>query len=539
MNTKKIMIAVGAFAALGFAGFGIYRSGINRGMGMSTASPAQTPSAKQSGTAQDNGKNVLYWHDPMVPGQKFDKPGKSPFMDMQLVPVYADAAGDEGTVAISSRVEQNLGIRTVEVTKDSLGSTVEVVGNVAYNERDVVVLQARSNGFVERLFVRAPLDPVKKGQQLAALYVPDWVAAQEEYLTARQMSGPGTEGLVAGARQRMRLAGMTEPQIAGVEHSGKVQARVTISSPISGVVGELSVREGMTVASGAPLFKINGLGTVWVNAEVPESAAASVRPGTRVDARTPALPGTVLQGKVSALLPEVEASTRTLKARVELANPGQRLVPGMFATLNFTPATSAPVLLVPSEAIIQTGTRSVVILDQGKGRFAPADVQIGRENRGMSEILKGLELGQKVVVSGQFLIDSEASLRGTTTRLSSSPPAGGEKPVATPAGMPVTHHGHGKVENMGKDDITLSHDPVPSMQWPAMTMGFKVAAGGAPKNLAVGDMVNFEFQKTKDGAFQITAISPATASMPGMAGMAPSPPASNAGRPAATGAIAK
>ncbi len=224
---------------------------------------------------------MLYWHDPMVPGQKFDKPGKSPFMDMQLVPVYADGGGDEGKVTISPRVQQNLGVRVAEVTTGVLAPALEAVGSVAYNERDVAVVQARANGYVERLLVRAPLDPVRKGQPLAELYVPDWVAAQEEYLSVRRMAGTGLDTLVDAARQRMRLAGMSEEQIRLVESTGKVHPRLTVTAPTGGVVAELSAREGMTVMSGAPLFRINGLGTVWVNAEVPESQAAPGAPGQR------------------------------------------------------------------------------------------------------------------------------------------------------------------------------------------------------------------------------------------------------------------
>lgn len=164
MNTKKLTIALLVAAALSAGGYGVYKLGMHRGMGMSTA-PQAASSAQGTSANQANGRKVLYWHDPMVPGQKFDKPGKSPFMDMELVPVYADEAGDEGKISISPRVEQNLGVRTAEVTKNRLTSSVEAVGNVAYNERDVAVVQARSNGYVERLFVRAPLDPVKKGSR--------------------------------------------------------------------------------------------------------------------------------------------------------------------------------------------------------------------------------------------------------------------------------------------------------------------------------------------------------------------------------------
>jgi Cu(I)/Ag(I) efflux system membrane fusion protein len=206
-----------------------------------------------------------------------------------------------------------------------------------------------------------------------------------------------------------------------VEASGKVQARMTITAPISGVVGELTAREGMTVMAGAPLFRINGLSTVWVNAELPESLAAQVRPGNPVEARTPALPGAVFSGKVSAIVPEVSAATRTIKARIELANPHGRLVPGMFATVNFTPQARKEVLLIPSEAVIQTGKRSVVVAALGDGRFASVDVELGLESNGQTEVRKGLQAGQKVVVSGQFLVDSEANLRAAASRMDSMP----------------------------------------------------------------------------------------------------------------------
>jgi Cu(I)/Ag(I) efflux system membrane fusion protein len=347
-------------------------------------------------------------------------------MDMELVPVYADEGAGEGTVTISPRVQQNLGVRVAEVTKGVLTPKVEAVGSVAYNERSTIVVQARSNGYVEKLHVRAPLDPVGKGQPLAELYVPDWVAAQEEYLSVKRMSGAGLEALLDGARQRMRLAGMNEDQIRLVESSGTVHARLVVTSPADGIVAELGTREGMTVTSGALLFRINGLDTVWVNAELPESQVSLVRPGNAVEARAPALPGIVFSGRVSALLPEINAATRTLKARVELANPGRRLVPGMFATINFTPATRREALLVPTEAVIQTGKRSVVIVAQDDGRFAPVNVETGIEAGGRTEIRKGLAAGQKVVVSGQFLIDSEASLKATTTRMGDTP--AGSKP---------------------------------------------------------------------------------------------------------------
>ena len=431
MNTTRLIIALAVVGVVA-AGYGGYRAGVEHGTQLADGKAGMArdvPVALKPGdTDPASGRKVLYWHDPMVPGQKFDKPGKSPFMDMDLVPVFADAGDvDAPAISISPRVQQSLGVRTVDVKQGSLSAAVEAVGSAAYNERDVAVVQARSNGFLERLYVRAPLDPVRQGQPLAELYVPDWVAAQEEFLSAKRLSaangGNPFTGLAEAARQRMRLAGMSEEQIRRVESTGTVQTRVTLTAPISGVIGELAAREGMTIMAGALLFRINGLSSIWVNAEVPEAAAAKLKPGNPVEARVAALPGIVLKGKVSALLPEVNPATRTIKARIELANPGSRIVPGMFATINFAPAARTQVLLVPSEAVIQTGRRSVVIVAQGDGRFAPAEVEIGIDSDGQTEIRKGLQVGQKVVVSGQFLVDSEANLKSATMRMAEMPRA--------------------------------------------------------------------------------------------------------------------
>jgi Cu(I)/Ag(I) efflux system membrane fusion protein len=370
------------------------------------------------------GRRILYYHDPMVPGNKFDRPAKSPFMDMMLVPVYEGAAADEGKVAVSARMRQSLGVRTAEVVEHWLSPQVSAVGSIAFNERDQAVVQARATGYVERLHVRATLDPVRKGQPLAELYVPEWIAAQEEFLSVRRMQGTALGPLVDGARQRMRLVGMSDAQIERVERTGRTQPRMTLAAPIGGVVVELTAREGATVTAGATLLRINGLSTVWAQAEVPESQAALVRPGASVQARSPAVPGSAFDGKVQAILPEVDAGTRTLKARVQLANPGGRLMPGMFVTMEFAPAQRQKALLVPSDAVIQTGRRTVVMLAEDDGHFRPVEVQAGLESGGRTEIRQGLRAGQRVVVSSQFLIDSEASLRGLEARLNDAPAPG-------------------------------------------------------------------------------------------------------------------
>jgi len=393
------------------------------------------------------------------------------------------------------------------VQQGHLGPTVEAVGNVAYNERDVALVQARSNGYIEKLYVRATLDPVKKGQPLAELYVPDWVAAQEEYLSVKRMGqGVGSAGLLDAARQRMRLAGMSDEQMRLVDTTGRTHSRLTVTAPISGVLAELGAREGMTVMNGASLFRINGLSTVWVYAELPENIAAGVRPGTQVEARSPALPDTTFSGKVGAILPEIDPATRTIKARIELANPSGKLVPGMFATVSLRPAASSEVLLVPTEAVIQTGKRSLVIVEQADGRFQPIEVKLGAEANGQTEVRKGLQAGQKVVASGQFLIDSEASLKGMEERMdgSAAPAAPRSAPVAV-----QTHHGVGIVEKVGKDEITISHGAITSLNWPPMTMGFKPPPTGLPGNIHVGGKVSFDIRENADGDYQIVRIAPA------------------------------
>ena len=447
MRNKLVVVSV-ALVLLAASGWGLYVLGERQGA-RNAPSSSSNPVTAAAGdkvdtipnsavTAPDGDKKALYYHDPMVPGPKFDKPGKSPFMDMQLVPVYADSGAggkDASGVTINPRAQQNLGIRTSTVVSGTLAPGIEAVGSVAWNERDVAVVAARANGYVERLFVRAPLDPVAKGQALAALYVPDWVAAQEEYLAVRRMSTSepshsDMKPLVDGARQRMRLAGMSDAQIARVEALGKVEPRITMVAPIAGVIGELGVREGAAVTIGMPIARINGLSTVWINADLPEALAAQVRPGSRVEAKTS--DGALVMGKVGALLPEVNAQTRTLKVRIEVDNADRKLLPGMFATLNFKPSARDDMLLIPTEAIIATGTRTIVMLAEDGGRFTPVEVEPGIESNGKTEIRKGLKAGQRVVLSGQFLIDSEASLKGIEARQSASPgtsaPSTGTKP---------------------------------------------------------------------------------------------------------------
>jgi Cu(I)/Ag(I) efflux system membrane fusion protein len=453
-----------------------------------------------------SGRKVLYWYDPMYPQSRFDKPGKSPYMDMQLVPRYADEGGQEGGVTISPRVLQNLGIRSVEVKRGALAPRVTAVGSVEYNERSFVVVQPRANGFIERLYVRAPLDPVRQGDPLVEILFPDWAAAQEEYLLLRKRAEPDMRDLAAAARQRLVLLGMSAEQIAAVERDGTAQPRFTLRAPVSGVIVELGARQGMTVNAGTTLFRIASLGSVWVIAELPEVHATMLATGSRLEVHVPAYPNEKFAGRVSTILPEVNAATRTLRARIEVANPAGKLRPGMYANVELS-SRGRTVLLVPSEAVIRTGQRDVVVVAEAEGRFRPVEVKVGAEAGGETEIVSGLKGGERVVASGQFLIDSEASLRSTLKRLEGSPDG------STAAGAPAAAHaGQGKVAavDAARGRVELDHGPIPSMKWPAMKMGFVVTDKNALAKLKPGDAVEFSVlaEPDKSGDYVIDRISP-------------------------------
>jgi membrane fusion protein, copper/silver efflux system len=482
---KRAALAIGGLLLIAGGGLAGYRYAMHQAMYATPAAP------------DGSGRQVLYWYDPMYPQQRFEKPGKSPFMDMQLVPKYAgEGEVEPGTVSISPRVVQNLGMRTAEAKRGAIEQRFEAVGSVAYNERGVVQLQARSSGFVQRLHARAPLDPVAKGAPLLEVLYPEWAGAQEEFLVLRRSSSPDLQALAAAARQRLLLLGMSEAEIELVEREGRTRARTTVHAPISGVIAELGVREGMTVTQGAMLFKLVDLSTVWVNAEVPEGQAALVRPGAGVEARVTAYPEAVFRGKVGALLPEVNATTRTLRARIELANADGRLKPGMFATLKFATRQSQEAVLVPSEAVIRTGRRDVVIVALGDGKFRAAEVRIGAEAGGQSEVREGLKPGDRIVLSGQFLIDSEASLGATAARLEGAP-----EPRASVAGpTQAMHKGRGKVVavDAAAGRVELDHEPIVSLQWPRMTMEFMVENKAQLARLRKGDDVEFEMRGKPD-----------------------------------------
>ena len=464
--------------------------------------------AAQPAASDKEGRKVLYWHDPMVPGQKFDQPGKSPFMDMDLVPVYADEAGESG-VRINPTVAQNLGIRLGRVEKAVLRQQLNAVGNVTFDERLLELVQARVTGYITRLYVKAPLERVRRGQPLAEILAPEWLSAQQEYLALFDAQSASAPLVRTAARERLVVLGVPEATIRAIDTDRKTHPTTTIYAPIDGVVTELAVREGAAFMAGAPLFRINGLKSVWVHAQVPEAQVSLVPRGAQATARATGWPGETFTGQVIALLPEVDPETRTLTVRIALDNPHDRLAPGMYTSLEFAGSENAPQLMVPSEAVIMTGERSAVIVArEDGGGFDVANVIVGADADGKTTILSGLKEGQSVVLSGQFLIDSEASLKSTVTRLETA--AGAGAPQASRGDVPqTTHHlTDGTIKAIKPGEITIAHEAVPSLNWPPMTMGFKSPEKGLPEDLKVGDRVSFSFTQTAQGGFQVESITP-------------------------------
>ena len=373
---------------------------------------------------------VLYWYDPMAPSQHFDKPGRSPFMDMQLVPRYANEAEGASAVRVSPALAQNLGIRLGKVERVSLPTRLHAVGSVTFDERLLQLVQARVDGYIAQLHVKAPLVHVRRGEPLATVLAPQWLEAQQEYLTLLDATSESAPALRAAARERLTVLGVPDAAVRTLEEKRQTTPSTIVRSPIDGVVTELGAREGAAFAAGASLFRINGLTSVWVNAQIPEARVSRVPTGSTVQAHATAWPGREFKGRVIALLPQVDPQTRTFTVRVALDNPDFRLSPGMWVALDFTGPAVPPQLVVPSEAVISTGARSVVITAKEGGSFDVVDVSTGLEEDGKTPILSGLHEGESVVLSGQFLIDSEANLKSTVDRLkagsSQAMPAMGE-----------------------------------------------------------------------------------------------------------------
>lgn len=467
MQTRIAPFVVGLVIAVAAAAAGGYWLGVQQNAAGGAAQPERA---------------VLYWYDPMVPDQHFDAPGKSPFMDMQLVPRYADEAGAGEGVRIDANVAQNLGVRFAVVESAPLTRSVLAAGVLAFNERNVAIVQARAGGFVERSHGRAIGDVVAAGAPIVDIRVPEWAAAQGEYLALRGAGGD----FAAAARQRLLMLGMSEALIERIEQGGAAHAVFTVTAPIAGVITTLDARPGMAVTSGAPLAAINSVSPIWLVASIPQADASMARPGAQVAATLAAVPGEQFSGRIESVAPSASAATRSIEVRIALLNPRGRLRPGMSAEVRLEQRATQAVLLVPSEAVIRTGRRDLVIVALEGGRFAPVEVTLGRQSGDRIEIASGLQQGQRVVASGQFLIDSEASLSGVLVRLQSASPD-------------AVHDASGRVTAISAQAITIAHGPVVSLNWPAMNMQFSFARAELASGVRVGDDVAFRFRQGDTG----------------------------------------
>ena len=379
------------------------------------ASRLAAPHAAAGGAGRAS-NDVLYWYDPMLPGQHFDHPGLSP-MGMQLVPKYAGNATTGGGVRIDPRTVQDLGIRTAIVARRALAVDLRVPATVGWDLRDARTISARVDGIVTRLDVRAPYTRVRAGQPLAEMLAPAWSTALNEYAALLRSHSADAAALRSAARRRLLVMGLTDREVRAAVRDGAARPVITLRAPQAGVVVTVDVREGQSVAAGRTLMTLNGLDTVWVDAEIPQAGIERIGAGTPVTARVDAVPGRTFRGEVEALLPQVDAVSRTQRARIVLENPGRLLAPGMFATVTLRPEAGAVLPIVPDGAVIATGTATRVIVEDASGHFRPVQVALGRSSGGYTEILSGLHGGERIVVSGQFLIDSEASLSGALERL--------------------------------------------------------------------------------------------------------------------------
>lgn len=424
---------------------------------------------------------ILYWYDPMYPQQHFDGPGRSPFMDMDLVPRYADPGDDGSSMRIDPSITRNLGLRVASVESGRLALAFQASAVLGWDQRHQTLLQNRARAWVERVEPLASEDLLQSGQLLATLMVPEWVTAQEEYLALRRL---GDTELQAAAWQRLRLSGMPEELLNAVRREGRVQMHWQIRSPQAGVLLEWPLRAGMSLSADATLARIGSIEKVWLEVAVPEQQAHWLEAGQLLQVQLPGL--APQQARIEALLPQADSQARTVRVRAVLENPQGLLRPGMSAQVSLQRQAEQPQLLIPADALIRGGRRDLVLLAEADGRFRPQQVLVGREAGDRVEILEGLQAGQRVVSAAQFLIDSEASLRGLLAR-------------AAEDGDPDLHSADAMVIYHDEDGLMLEHGPFESLGMDGMTMQFEVAPGVDLSDIAEGDAVRVWVRQLPDG----------------------------------------
>jgi Cu(I)/Ag(I) efflux system membrane fusion protein/cobalt-zinc-cadmium efflux system membrane fusion protein len=403
--------------------------------------------AKPAATAKGERK-IKYWVSPMDPGYVRDKPGKAP-CGMDMVPVYEEVgeAAGAGGIAVSPTTVQSMGVRTAKAEVKLLSRVTRAVGLVTYNERNLAAINTKVNGWVEKLYVNATGDPVRRGQTLLSIYSPELVSAQEEYLLAwrnlqslgkspvKEMA-EGAQRLAQAARRRLDYFDITPSQIETLKNTGQVKKNLVLMSPANGIVAKRMVTQGMYVQAGMPLMEVADLSTVWVDAEIYQFELPWIKVGQPVTMTLEYLPGETFPGTIDYIYPYLKEATRTAKVRLRFPNPKLELKPQMFAQVTIESPAPKETVVVPSEAVLDTGVKQHVFIALGGGRFEPRQVKLGMEgNDGLREVLSGLQGGEEVVTSAQFLLDSESRFREAIQMMLAPQPQEG-KPGAAPAPSP-------------------------------------------------------------------------------------------------------
>ena len=388
--------------------------------------PLLKTSSMQKGLNVSGEKKIKYWVAPMDASYRRNKPGKSP-MGMELVPVYEDEEGDSDDehdglprIKIKSNTAQKMGIRTVTVHQKELSRIIHTIGSISYNEDTLHHVHSRTNGWIEKVYVKAEGDKVEQGKTLVDFYSPDIVAAQKDLLIAKRsgklLSGKGSSSLLSSAKQKLRLLDVPESVIKRIQFSGKSLDRVPIIAPQSGVITRMGIRDGMYVTPKLQMYTIADLSSVWVLVDVFEHQLEWVKVGNKAEMKVQGLPSETWTGMIDYIYPELNPVNRTLKIRLKFDTPKQRLKPNMFADVKLY-STPKTVLSVPREAIIYYENSPRIVKVVGKHKYQPVEVKIGMKSEGQVEILEGLKANDNVVVSGQFMIDSESNLQASFLRL--------------------------------------------------------------------------------------------------------------------------
>ncbi|WP_424138230.1 efflux RND transporter periplasmic adaptor subunit [Roseomonas chloroacetimidivorans] len=380
--------------------------------------PSQPAAASAPASPGGRGR-ILYYRHPMGLPDTSPVPKKDS-MGMDYIPVYEDEANQPaGTVTVSPERVQMLGVRTEAATERTMTRSIRAVGTIAVDERRLVVVAPRFEGWIQRLLVNETGQPVRRGQPLFEVYSPDLALAEQEYVIARRMGG----GLAAAALERLRNFDLPADEIARLQRTGTVGRALTLTSPMDGVVLEKAALQGMRFAPGEMLFRIGDLSTVWLLADVFEQDLGLVGPGQEASIAMTAYPDRRFTGKVTFVYPTVNAATRTARVRIEIPNPDGLLKPDMYATVEIAaPVGTAPTVAVPDSAVLDSGTRQVVLVERAPGRYEPRSVQLGRRADGQVEIRQGIKAGERVVVGANFLIDAESNLRAALQSFAAPPP---------------------------------------------------------------------------------------------------------------------